>query len=63
MNIELNKYNNTARIINIILLVLGLLNALGDINPLTIVISGAGIYALGFHKETVALFKPYPPPY
>lgn len=55
---ELSKYNNTARIVNLVLSVLGVLGALAPFNLVSLIISGLTIYALGFHQETIALFKP-----
>ena len=58
LTVQLNRYNNTARIINLVLLVLGFIGALAGFDLFTMLIGGAQIYALGFHKETIALFKP-----
>ncbi len=58
LTLELNKYNNNARIFTIVLLGLGLLSALGTANPISIILNALQIYALGFNKETIDLFKP-----
>ncbi|MFV2014487.1 MAG: zinc-ribbon domain-containing protein [Candidatus Heimdallarchaeota archaeon] len=60
---ELNKYNNTARIIGIVLAVLGILGEINSLinqtfNPVNIVVSGLIFYTLAFEQETIALFKP-----
>ncbi|OLS24565.1 MAG: hypothetical protein HeimC2_22100 [Candidatus Heimdallarchaeota archaeon LC_2] len=60
LTVHLNRYSNTARIISLILQVLAVLGALNGPNIFTLVISGLQIYALGFHKETVNLFKGVP---
>jgi len=53
MTVKLANFSNTARIINIILAVLGLLS----MEPFTIIINVLVIYALGFDKRTVELFQ------
>ncbi|MHA2090041.1 MAG: zinc ribbon domain-containing protein [Candidatus Kariarchaeaceae archaeon] len=61
MTVSLNNYSNTARIINIVLIVLGLLSSLGDLANgfLGLILGGLALYALAFDKPTIALFKPY----
>jgi hypothetical protein len=61
MNVALNNYNNNARVINIVLIVLGLLSSLGDLANgfLGLILGGLALYALAFDKPTIALFKPY----
>ncbi len=58
LTVNLNRYNNTTRIINLVLLVLGFIGNLANLDLFSIVISGAQIYALGFITETIALFTP-----
>ncbi len=56
VTMSLSKYSNTARIVMLILAGIGFVGGLALLDPFTLVIAGLIIYALGFHKETVALF-------
>jgi hypothetical protein len=55
---ELSNYNNTARIIQLVLTSLGLLSSLSTLDIIGLILGGMIVYALAFHKETVALFQP-----
>jgi len=55
---ELSLYNNTARMISIVLTGLGILGDLSSGNFVGLILGGLIIYALTIHKETVALFAP-----
>lgn len=58
---ELNKYNNTARIISLVLTILGALTDVSNGDVIGLIFAGLIIYALAFDKATVALFQqPYP---
>jgi hypothetical protein len=61
MTVKLANYSNGARIANIILAVLGLLNSLSPLSIFMIIIQGLVIYALAFDKRTVELFSNKPP--
>ncbi|OLS25226.1 MAG: hypothetical protein HeimC2_19020 [Candidatus Heimdallarchaeota archaeon LC_2] len=55
---ELTRYNNTARIISLVLTGLGVLGDLLGGDFIGLIVGGLIIYALAFDKETVALFQP-----
>jgi hypothetical protein len=55
---ELAKYNNTARIISLVLTGLGAVGDLAGGDFIGLIIGGLIIYALAFDKPTVALFTP-----
>ena len=53
----IQQFNNTARIVLIILLVIGLLVTIVSFNIIGIAFCIFQIYALGFHKQTIDLFS------
>jgi hypothetical protein len=55
---ELAKYNNTARIIQLVLSGLSFLGSIFSLDVIGLVLGGLVIYALAFDKPTVALFTP-----
>ncbi|MFV2015491.1 MAG: hypothetical protein ACC656_08700, partial [Candidatus Heimdallarchaeota archaeon] len=58
---ELAKYNNTARIIVIVLTILSAIADLARGNIIGLIIGGLIIYALGFDQPTKELFIPIYP--
>ena len=54
---SLQQYNNTARIIYLILSVIGLVTNLISLNIIGLLISIFAIYTLGFHQPTMDLFS------
>ena len=57
LTLELQRHNNTARWITIVLLVLGFLVGLADLDIISFLITIFQLYVLLFEKNTIALFE------